>query len=815
MNQSIERVAVLGAGTMGAAIAAHVANAGLPVLLLDMVPRELLPAEAKKGLTLDSPAVRQRIARDGLARIKKIKPASFMSRAAQRLVSLGNFDDDLERLGDVDWIVEAVVERLDIKRQLLARVDAVRSAGTVVTTNTSGLPIVSIAEGLSDDFRQHFFGTHFFNPPRYMKLLEIIRGEEADPLAVSSLAEFATRTLGKGVVFCKDTPNFIGNRVLSIHGSFVMDYALEHGYRFEEVDAVTGPLIGRPKTATFRLQDLVGIDISAFVGKNLHRLIPGDAHRDVLLSPRIEKVIGGLIERDRLGNKSKAGFYRKTRGPGGKPAFEVLNPETFEYEPQRKVAFPALAEVSKIRDLGERLRALFDPKFLGEGEAGDRGARLAWASTSQLLGYAAAVAEEVAYDLTSIDNAVRWGFGWELGPFELWDRLGVAETVERMEEGGIDVADWVKEMLFAEIETFYRVDNGEVTGTYDWHAKAYADTGIDEHQLTVAAIRRDGEPVASNASASLHDMDDGVLLLEFHSKMNAIDDDLVEMMVEARRQLDSDAYYGLVIGNDGPNFSVGANLKNVGMAALGGDFDGIKQAIGALQSALQAFRYGSKPVVAAVHGMALGGGAEIALGASRIVAHAESYIGLVEAGVGLLPAGGGLKELVRRVVSPAMQIKEGDPLPLAQKVLETVAMAKASTSAAEAKELGFLGPNDRIVMHRDHLLYEAKQEVLQMVSDGHIAPQPSSVYAGGRDLLAALKIVVWSLQQAGYASEHDALVAEKVAWVIAGGDLSKPAWVPDDYFLQLERDAFAELVATEKTQLRIKHMLETGKPLRN
>ncbi len=809
MNHSIERVAVLGAGTMGAAIAAHVANAGLPVLLLDMVPRELKPAEEKKGLTLDHPAVRNRMASTGLERIARIKPASFMSRAAQRLVSIGNFEDDLDRLADVDWIVEAVVERLDIKRQLLAKVDAVRSAGTVVTTNTSGLPIAQIAEGLSDDFRQHFFGTHFFNPPRYMKLLEIIRGDLADPLAVSALAEFATQKLGKGVVFCKDTPNFIGNRVMSIHGSYVMNYALEHGYRFEEVDAVTGPLLGRPKTATFRLQDLVGIDVAAFVGKNLHGLIPTDAHRDVLVSPRISEVIGGLVERGQLGNKSKAGFYRKTRGPGGKPTFQVLNPETFDYEAQQKVEFGALAEVGKIRDLGERLRALFDPKL-----SEDRGAQLAWAATSQLLGYAADVAEEVAYDLSSIDNAVRWGFGYEVGPFELWDRLGVAETVERMEEGGFEVAEWVKEMLFAEIETFYRVEDGEVTGTYDWQIKAYADVAVDEHHIEVSALRRASEPVARNASATLHDMGDGVLLLEFHSKMNAIDDDMVAMMVEAQRHLDGDAYYGLVIGNDGPNFSVGANLKQVGMAALQGDFDGIKQATGALQSALEAFRFGSKPVVAAVHGMALGGGAEIALGASRIVAHAESYIGLVEAGVGLLPAGGGLKELVRRLVSPVME-REGDPLPVAQKILETVAMAKTSTSAAEAGELGFLSAGDRVVMHRDHLLYEAKQEVLQMVADGHMASPPDKVYAGGRDLLAALQIAVWSLQQAGYASEHDAVVANKVARVIAGGDLSSPAWVSGDYFLNLERDSFAELVATEKTQARIKHMLETGKPLRN
>ncbi len=810
MNPPIERVAVLGAGTMGAAIAAHVANAGLPVLLLDVVPTELLPEEEKRGLTLESPAVRNRVVRQGLERTSKARPASFMSAAAAKLVALGNFEDDFGRLSDADWIVEAVVERLDVKRELMARVDGVRRPGTLVTTNTSGLPIASIAEGLSVDFRRCFFGAHFFNPPRYMKLLEIIRGEEADPLAVSALAEFASQTLGKGVVFTRDTPNFIGNRIMSIHGSHVIDYALEHGYRVEEVDAVTGPLLGRPKTATFRLQDLVGLDVAAFVGRNLHELIPDDPQREVLRSPRLEQVLGALIERGHLGNKTGAGFYRKTKGAGGKPVYQVLNLETLEHEDPREVRFEAVEAVRGIADLGERLRAL-----TGERHAGDRGAQLAWAATSQLLGYAADVAQEIAFDLASLDNAVRWGFGYELGPFELWDRLGVAAIVERMEEGGFEVAEWVKEMLFAEIETFYRTEDGEVTGYYDWQTKRYADRHVDERHVEVQRLRSAAEPVAANPSASLHDMDDGVLLLEIHSKMNAIDDDVVAMMVEARRQLESDAWYGLVIGNDGPNFSVGANLKRVGAAALSGDFDGIKQATGSFQSALQGLRYGSKPTVAAVHGMALGGGAEIALGASRIVAHAESYVGLVEAGVGLLPAGGGLKELVRRLVTPAVAQPLGDPLPAAQRVLETVAMAKVSTSAAEAREMGFLGVHDRVVMNRDHLLYEAKQEVLQMVADGYLAPPPAEIYAAGRDLLAALEIAVWSLVQAGWASEHDALVARKIAFVVAGGDLSSPARVGDDYFLALEREAFAELVATEKTQARIEHMLKTGKPLRN
>ncbi|MEE8522987.1 MAG: 3-hydroxyacyl-CoA dehydrogenase/enoyl-CoA hydratase family protein [Thermoanaerobaculia bacterium] len=806
MEHSIRRVAVLGAGTMGAAIAAHVANAGLPVLLLDMPPRELTAKEEKKGLTLDRPEVRNRIAEDGLARAKKIKPVAFMSRRAEQLVEIGNFDDHLDRLAEADWIVEAVIENAAVKRRLLARVDEVRRPGSLVTTNTSGLPIASIAEGRSPDFRQHFFGTHFFNPPRYMRLVEIIRGDEADPLAVSSLAELIVQKLGKGVVFCKDTPNFIGNRILAIHGAFVMEVALDLGYRFEEADAVTGPLIGRPKTATFRLQDLVGIDVAHFVADNLYDLIPEDFYRRLLKAPQWTKVVSGLVERGRLGNKTGAGFYRKTRG-----GYEVLDPETFDYQPQQEVAFESVAAVAGIADLGERLRALF-----ADERRDQRGAELAWAAVRHFLAYAAEVAEEVAYDLAAIDNAVRWGFAHELGPFELWDRLGVAETAERMEASGIEVADWVKEMMFAEIDSFYRVDDdGRVAGYYDWHTKSYADLPPEEHHVRVEELRRTGEPVAANRSASLFDMGDGVLLLEFHSKMNAIDEQMIEMMAVARRQLEGDAFYGLVIGNDGKNFSVGANLKEVGEAALGGDFDGIRAGSRALQQALSGLRYGSKPVVAAVHGMALGGGAEIALGASRIVAHAESYIGLVESGVGLVPAGGGLKELVRRSISKVMEIPEADPLPAAQKILETVALGKVSSSAAEGADWGFASAHDRVVMHRDHLLDEAKQEVLAMVAEGHLPPPPARLYAGGRDLYAALKIWVWSMQQAGYASDHDVLVAEKIAYVVAGGELSAPQWVSEEYFLELEREAFAELAATAKTQERIRHMLETGKPLRN
>ncbi len=810
MSHPIERVAVIGAGTMGAAIAAHVANAGLPVLLLDIAPRELTEKEAAQGLSLGDRSVRQRIVQTGFDRIRKLKPASFMSREAESLVALGNLEDDMGRLADVDWIIEAVVERLDVKRDLMKRIDAVRREATIVTTNTSGLPISQICQGLSDDFRRHFFGTHFFNPPRYMKLLEIIRGDEADPLAVSSVAEMATQKLGKGVVFCRDTPNFIGNRLMSINGGATIGYALENGYRFEEVDALTGPLIGRPKTATFRLQDLVGIDIAAGVGGNLHDLIPDDSYRHLLKHPEAERVIGGLMERGRLGNKTGSGFYRKGKGPDGSKIFEVLNAQTFDYETPQKVRFESVGELRKIEDLGTRVKGFYDPKWKD-----DRAARFVRATVGNLLAYAAAKGPEIAFDLAGVDQAIRWGFAYEAGPFELWDAMGVAETAEALRADGFEVAPWVEAMLAAGVTSFYQWYRGRPVSAWDWDKGEYRSLPQRRDELRLEELKAGGGVLESNDSASLLDMGEGVLLLEFHSKMNAIDDGTVAMMRRAITLLDEDAWYGLVIGNDGPNFCVGANLMGVGQAAMAGDFDGIREAAKALQHTLRDLRYHRKPVVAAVHGMALGGGAEIALGADRIVAHGETYMGLVEVGVGLVPAGGGLKELVRRIVTPAMASKEGDPLPAAGRVLETVAMAKVSTSAAEAAERGFLDHSDRIIMNRDLLLAEARQEVLSMATDGYLPDPPAKVYAGGRDLYAALSMMPWSMSQAAWASEHDARIAKRIAYIICGGDASSPEWVDEEHFLYLEREAFADLVQTEKTQARIKHMLETGKPLRN
>ncbi|MEM6456587.1 MAG: 3-hydroxyacyl-CoA dehydrogenase NAD-binding domain-containing protein [Acidobacteriota bacterium] len=818
----IERVAVLGAGTMGAAIAAHVANAGLHALLLDIVPSEPSEAETRRGLTRDDRAVRDRPARDGLDRIAKLKPPSFVSAAARTRVEIGNFDDDLSRLAEVDWVVEAVVERLDIKRDLMARVEAAVRPGTLVTTNTSGLPIHQIVEGRSDDFRRHFFGTHFFNPPRYMKLLELIAGDDTDPAAFDAFAHFAASTLGKGVVRTKDTPNFIGNRILSVHGAEVMAYAIGEGYSFEEVDAVTGPLIGRPKTATFRLQDLVGIDVADGVARNLYDLIPDDDHRDALVDPAVAAIIGGLKARGWLGNKTKQGFYRKTkqRDAKGKPVFEVLQPETFDYAPATTPDLPSVAAVRKTRALGDRLRALFGPDFRDA-----RGARLAWQAVARLLRYSAAVAPEIAHDLPSIDRAIRWGFSYEAGPFELWDALGVRATAERLRASDFAVAPWVEAMLAAGVESFYRRDDdGRVIGVYSWDAAAYVDLPRDPHAIDVASLVRDAHTVEANDSARLIDLGDDVLLLAFESKMNAIDLSISAMMSRAAERLRTEHWRALVIGNDGANFSVGANLNGFVQAFEAGDWSMLEDGCRQLQHALVALRRAPKPVVAAVHGMALGGGCEVALGVDRIVAASESYIGLVEVGVGVVPAGGGLLELVRRLLGASLAAAgaqpgakgapQVDPLPALQQILQLVGTAKVSGSAQEAHEMGFLTDEDRIVMNRDHLLHEAKREALHM-AETYVADAPATLWAAGASVAAALQLGIWGMQQSGWATEHDAHIGRYLATVLAGGRAARGRWVDEEHFLRLERESLVALAQTAATQDRIRHMLTTGKPLRN
>ncbi|MFZ5916637.1 MAG: 3-hydroxyacyl-CoA dehydrogenase/enoyl-CoA hydratase family protein [Chloroflexota bacterium] len=815
MSYAINRVAVIGAGTMGAAIAAHLANAGIPAYLLDIVPRELTPDEEAKGLTLAQPAVRNRIVNEGWQRCIKARPANLFAQDVAERITLGNLEDHFDWLGQVDWIIEVIVERLEVKQQLMARLEAVRKPGSIVSTNTSGIPINAIAEGRSEDFQRHFLGTHFFNPPRYLKLLEIIPHQKTDPALLAFMKAFGTRVLGKGVVICKDTPNFIANRFISVSGAFTLNYALDHGYSIEEVDALTGPIIGRPKTATFRLYDLVGLDVMAHVNSNLYPAIGHDPHRAQLVHEKSKSLIEAMLARKWLGNKTGQGFYKTVKTEAGRE-FWVLNPETMDYQAPVKVRFESVGKHRNEEDVRARIKKLCAEAWGEPGRTPDRAAQFIWAVTAFGCNYAAAVVPEIADDILSIDNANRWGFNLELGPFEVWDALGVAESVARMEAEGMAVTPWVKEMLAAGHSSFYKTENGRLM-YYDPAGKGYLAAEADPRSIALVDIKADEKRIIDrNLSASLVDLGDGVLGLEFHSKMNALDEDIFKMMVRARQELEND-WLGLVVGNQGEHFCAGANILMVAVAAQQGEWETLEKLIKTGQDALMALRYSPKPVVSAPFGMVLGGGAETMMGSSAICAAAESYIGQVEAGVGLVPAAGGCKELVRRVISPVIRSTPGaDPLPFMQRVFETIALAKVSASAEEARQWGFLGPADRIVMNRDHLLYEAKRTVLQMVENGYRPPVcGQEIWALGSNGLAALEVMVWGLKEAGYASEHDTLIANKTAHILCGGKLSKPQWVEPQLILDLEREAFLSLLGEPKTIERIWHMLNTGKPLRN
>jgi len=807
MSYKIEHAAVLGAGTMGAAIAAHLANAGIPSLLLDVVPSELTEEEKRQGLGLDHPQVRNRIVCQGWQRCLKARPANLFSERLAGLVEFGNLEDDFERLGDADWIIEAVVERLEVKIPLMERIEAVRKPGSIISTNTSGLPVRQLTEGRSPDFRSHFLGTHFFNPPRYLKLLELIPGEGTAPELVKFMQDFAETRLGKGVVLCKDTPNFIANRFFSIAGTYTLNYALEHGYSIEEVDALTGPLIGYPKSATFRMLDLVGVDVMAHVGGNLYPAIVSDPWRTVLRHPRTQAMVEGLVQRGWLGNKSGQGFYKRVDGEGGK-AFWSLDPETFEYLAPSPPRFDSMGKHKDIEDPGQRLKALCSES--------DRAGQFLWAITAFGVNYAASVIPEVADDILSIDNANKWGFMHELGPFERWDALGVRESVSRMQAEGTQVPPWVLEMLEAGVESFYQREGAQVVGFYDPRRKGYVPVRQDPRIISIPALKQQGRELQSNGSASLLDLGDQVLLLEFHSPAaNALDEDIFKLAERALAELGKPEWAALVVGNQGKHFCAGANIFPMAVAAQQGQLEYIDLAIRTMQSLLQRMRASLKPIVVAVHGMALGGGVEVLMAGTRAVAAAESYIGLVEMGVGLIPAGTGTKETVRRLLNPVMQTEGADVLPHLQRAFEQIALAKVAESAQQAREMGYLGPADRIVMNQDHLLSEAKHEALALAAGGPSPARPRLVWAAGGEALAALRMAIWSMVQAGYASAHDAVVAGQLARVLTGGELSRPGWVSEQHLLDLEREAFLALCAEPKTQERMWHMLQHKKPLRN
>jgi 3-hydroxyacyl-CoA dehydrogenase len=797
MSYRIDKVGIVGAGTMGGGIAAHLANIGIPVVLLDIVPPDLGDAEKNQ------PAARNRIINSLYDRMTKARPANLARADRGDLITLGNLEDDFDKLADCDWIVEVIIEQLEPKQTLMARLEKIRKPTAIISSNTSGIPIGQIAEGRSADFRAHFLGTHFFNPPRYLKLLEIIPTTDTSPEVVEFMTRFGAEVLGKGVVVCKDTPNFIGNRFFAVASSFGLEYALQNGYSIPEVDAITGPIIGRPKTATYRLLDLVGLDVMSHVNKNLYEAVPNDAYREALRPESTAALMESMLGHKWLGNKVGQGFYKETRVNGARE-FWTLNPQSMEYEPSPKIRFESIGAVRNVEDLGERLRKLLNY----DDRAADYARRILYYG----FAYAAYVTPEIAYRLSDVDNAMRWGFSHEAGPFEMWDMLGVAETAGKMEAMGLTVAPWVKEMLATGHDCFYR-SNGD-RSVYDFETRAYRPLARNRNIITVNALRAAGKTVERNLSASLHDMGDGVALFEFHAKMNVIDQDIIDMSFKALERLDSD-FDALVIGNNGEHFCAGANLFAVGAAAAQGQFEALEKMIKALQTATFSLRHAPKPVVTAPHQMALGGGVEMAMASWEAVADHEVYMGLVEFGVGLIPAGGGCKEILRRKLNPVMRVANADVLPVLQEAFEQIALARVGASAWEAKALGYLSPNDTVVMNSDHRLARAKQRALQLVAAGARPPAMEKIYAAGRDALYALRLGVKSLLWGKYASEHDAKIAGKLAHVLTGGDISAPAWVEPWYILDLEREAFMSLLGEEKTRERMMHMLQTGKPLRN
>ncbi len=798
MTYQIRYAVVLGSGTMGAAIAAHLANAGVPVTLLDIVPRDAPPNDR---------AARNQIVMDGWDRCIKARPANLMSSGLATLVKLGNLEDDFGSVGEADWIVEAVLEDLSVKQDLMARIDRIRNAHSIVSTNTSGIRIEDIADGRSKDFKRHFLGTHFFNPPRYLKLLEIIPAAATSKEVIEFISEFAEVRLGKGVVLCKDTPNFIGNRVFFGTATFAMNYILEGGYSVDEVDSLTGPLIGRPKTATFRLADLVGIDVWEHVGKNLGPAIQHDKlGQQYLAAEKPKALLHAMVQRKWLGNKTKIGFYKEVRNGDGSKEFWPLDLKALEHVPPTKPRFESVKQAKDVSDLGDRLRILL--------KADDKAAKLVQALTYQSFQYASSLLPEVSDTPKPVDDAIRWGFGHEAGPFELWDTMGVRGTSKEMKSAGYAPPKWVDAMLKLGVGSFYEYRGNTKVGVYDVAKQKYVSIARPAGRVWLSALAGTKKIIGQNAGASLYDIGDGVACIEFHTKANALDDDIMSMITEGLDRVEKDLV-GLVIGNEAENFSAGANLFFMAVGAQQGMWDTLEAAVRRLQDINLRMRYFQKPVVVAPAGRVLGGGCEIAMHASRVVAAAETYLGLVEVGAGVIPAGGGTKEIVRRIINPPMKTENAEVLPFLQRAFLQIGQAKVATSAEEARSMGFLGAQDRIVMNRAHLLTEAKREVLCMAEGGYHPPAPELVFAAGRDMLGALRVGAWMFKEGQYISDYDHHIASKLAYVMCGGDLTRPQWVSEQYILDLEREAILSLFGEERTQARMWSLLQSGKPLRN
>jgi len=806
MSFKIKKAAVLGAGVMGAGIAAHLTNAGIECYLLDIIPFELTEDDKKKGLTEKSPAWRNRFAANGLAAVTKSKPASFFSKKNASMIKIGNFEDNLNWLADVDWICEVVVENLKIKQELFAKVEKVVKPTCIVSTNTSGIPIKDISAKFGPALKKRFLGTHFFNPPRYMKLMEIIPGEETEKEVVDYMVKFSEETLGKGVVICKDRPNFVGNRIGVFDLSDCIKIMLEKKMKIDEVDAIVGKALGHPGTAVFGTMDLVGLDVGYHVAKNLYDAVPDDEARDTFKAePFLEKMIANKW----LGNKSKQGYYKKTKDAAGKKVKLMLDIDTMEYVPAGKPKFDSISAAKKLENVADSIKLVFN----ADDKAGD----FTRAYLCKTFIYSANRVGEICDNIMAIDNAMKWGYNNKLGPFEAWDAVGVKEAVEVMKKLKLKVPKKVEEMLKKGCESFY-VTKADGKYYYDFEKKGYAKIDANPKIILLPDFKSRNKIVKENESASLIDIGDGVVCLEFHTKMNSIDEGLNQMLNDSCDIVEKD-FEGMVVANhDERAFSAGANVFAVLVAAQKGEWDLLEKSIEALQNGNMKMKYLSKPVVTAPAGLALGGGCEIAMHGARCLPNGETYMGLVEVGVGVLPAGGGCKEILLRVTEgiPDGVVEAGLNLQYHMaKAFENIAMAKVATSAMEAMELGYIRKTEAINMNRDQQIYEAKQLVKSLVMAGYKPPRPALIPVMGENFRGLADAILMNMRYGNFISDFDLVVSRKVAYVLSGGDCAEGTFVSEQEILDLEREGFLSLMGETKTHERIMHMLTKGKPLRN
>ncbi|MBU0465213.1 MAG: 3-hydroxyacyl-CoA dehydrogenase/enoyl-CoA hydratase family protein [Proteobacteria bacterium] len=802
MIRKVRKAAVLGSGIMGGGIAALLAGAGVKVQLLDIVPFDLKDEEK------NDPTARNRIVKAGLDAALASSPSLFFNKKDAGLITIGNLEDDIETLADCDWIIEVVVEKLGIKRALFTKVEKVRKPGSIVTTNTSGIPLQAICEGFSKEFKEHFMGTHFFNPVRYMHLLELIPGADTLPEILEFIARFGEKNLGKGIVWAKDTPNFVGNRI-GIQGiGAIMKAMVEDKITIPEVDAIFGPALGRPRTAIFKTVDLVGLDTVINVCKNSYELCPDDEQREALLLPEF---VGKMAEKNLLGNKTKAGFYKTELTPEWKKLRKVLNPLTMEYEDLARPSFPCIDEAKKKATLKEKVDCVL--------KGDDKGAQFAWKMAANSFLYAANRIPEIADTIIEIDNSMKWGYNFEMGPFEIWDAYGVKEAVERIEKQGLDIPVNVKEMLKNGNTCFYKLESG-IKYFYDFASSSYKKVPVGKNMVSIAAAKGNNKTVMGNKSASLVDIGDDVFCIEFHTKMNALNEEIMDSIGVALDYVDKNGA-GLVIGNEAGGmpgaFSAGADLGLVLKLCRDKKYAEIDAFLKKGHEGIQRAKYSAFPVVAAPYGLVLGGGCEICLSADKMVAHSELYMGLVEIGVGLLPAGGGTMNLWKKYINalPAKTAKDTNLAKFFVPAFMNIAMAAVSMSAAQAMGNGFLGQADRIVFNRDNLIGEAKKEVLKMVDDGYVPPAKQPLIVMGDAGQGMVNAEIFNMLNGKFMSDYDAFLAKRIAYVMSGGEVKTGSLVDEDTILKLEREAFVDFCKEEKTIARIDHMLKTGKPLRN